>query len=498
MTHRLTSRLLTFLAIAGIWAISVAQAGAQLAFNNYRLQNPLPTTKMFDGLAVTVRPFDLTAADFPNIAADGFKWVRADLAWSAVEYKKGVYDFNRYDAFVQQCRSNGLRVHFIFNGGNVFYTGGNGILPTTTGGITGFVNFAKAAVNHYRQQGMMWEMLNEPDLSGLTPAQYVSLSRAVGQGIRQVSPYEWFIGPALSNINRTVCLQYFVAVLQGGVLNDYDAVTVHPYRADAPETVGPDYAYIRSLIAQYAPLGKNIPLFAGEWGYESDKLPFSVPPSAFTVGPPNLVTSPLDFSNSQTWMGYWAKPALQTGVPDPFGGYGATRLTSCDYPTNGMSGLVQKGPEIAGVYYTVSVWLRSNGGPMTVHMGIDDSACLGFVIDGTWRRYSYTMMAVNKWSQNRIFQISEWTTGNPDWDIYGPQVEMIGAPTPQLIQDAQLNLQGDYLRRAYLASIANNVPYCCLYEWKESTQTPYFGLNWADGTPKPAALDLQTMYANYK
>ena len=55
----------------------------------------------------------------------------------------------------------------------------------------------------------------------------------------------------------------------GGVLNYFDAVSVHPYRQAPPETAAPDYARLRALIEKYAPAGKEIPIVCGEWGYTS-------------------------------------------------------------------------------------------------------------------------------------------------------------------------------------------------------------------------------------
>jgi hypothetical protein len=48
-----------------------------------------------------------------------------------------------------------------------------------------------------------------------------------------------------------------------------DILSVHPYRAQAPETVVEDYARLRELVKRYAPTGKDIPIISGEWGYSN-------------------------------------------------------------------------------------------------------------------------------------------------------------------------------------------------------------------------------------
>jgi len=56
-------------------------------------------------------------------------------------------------------------------------------------------------------------------------------------------------------------------VFEMGALNYFDAVSCHPYRSGGPESVLAEYANLTSLINQYAPQGKYIPILSGEWGW---------------------------------------------------------------------------------------------------------------------------------------------------------------------------------------------------------------------------------------
>ena len=163
MNDKFVLRLVSSLVVASFAAISAAGAPSV----PYRVQYPLPTLGMFDGMSVHTKPYNLTASDYPAIKAAGFSWVRAQMSWFAIEHVQGQYDFSTMDTFVQNAKASGLRVHFYLDGGNAFYTGNNGTYPTTTTQIAAFDNFAKAAVGHYQHQGIMWEMLNEPDLEQL-------------------------------------------------------------------------------------------------------------------------------------------------------------------------------------------------------------------------------------------------------------------------------------------------------------------------------------------
>ena len=82
---------------------------------------------------------------------------------------------------------------------------------------------------------------------------------------------EAFIGPATSTID----LPFLEACFQAGLLDYWDAVSVHPYRQTAPETVEEEYRSVRLLIRRYAPAGKDIPIISGEWGYSTQYPAFA-------------------------------------------------------------------------------------------------------------------------------------------------------------------------------------------------------------------------------
>jgi hypothetical protein len=91
------------------------------------------------------------------------------------------------------------------------------------------------------------------------------MTKAVGAAIRKAGPEETFIGPASS----TVDFKFLEPCLKAGLLEYWDAVSVHPYRQKAPETAAEDYRRLREVIAKYAPAGKAVPIVSGEWGYSS-------------------------------------------------------------------------------------------------------------------------------------------------------------------------------------------------------------------------------------
>ena len=76
---------------------------------------------------------------------------------------------------------------------------------------------------------------------------------------------ELFVGPTTAGMDW----KYLNATMANGILNAFGAVSVHPYRPKAPDTVLEDWVRLRELIQQYGTTAaqKAMPFISGEWGY---------------------------------------------------------------------------------------------------------------------------------------------------------------------------------------------------------------------------------------
>lgn len=272
----------------------------------------LPPPVVPECLGVNIHFTDPKPGEMEMLAAAGFKWVRMDLTWAATERKPGEYDFSAYDRLVAALDQHKLRAVFILDYGNPLYAEPGDKHPFTSRAGTAefreaFAKWAVAAVTRYRGKGFIWELWNEPNHEGFwkpkpNVADYVALAKATGEALRAAglvggssqsragdasstgasaatppapvppsgagSPAyagECFIGPATSTID----LAFLEGCFKAGLLEFWDAVSVHPYRQSAPETVEEELRSLRLLIRRYAPAGKTIPIVSGEWGYST-------------------------------------------------------------------------------------------------------------------------------------------------------------------------------------------------------------------------------------
>ena len=221
-----------------------------------------------DSLGVNIHFTDPKPGEMKMLAASGLGWIRMDFAWDATEKQTGVYDFSHYDTLLENLKRKNMNALFILDYRNALY-GPGGLPPFDESGRTAFARWAVAAVNHFQGQGVLWELWNEPNNAGFwhnpNAGDYAKLAITVDKAIRTAVPGETLIGPAVSGMD----FAFLETCFKAGCLTYWDAVSVHPYRQDAPESASADYVRLADMIAKYAPVGRHIPILAAEWGYST-------------------------------------------------------------------------------------------------------------------------------------------------------------------------------------------------------------------------------------
>ncbi len=220
------------------------------------------------GMGVNIHFTDAQPGELEMLTKAGFHWVRMDLTWSQTELKPGVYDFSAYDRLMASLEKFHLRALLILDYGNPLYDDGQS--PHTEEGRAAFTRWAVAVVTHFKNRGVLWEIWNEPNVDWFwkpreNPEDYTKLALTVSAALKQAAPDEMIVGPALSGAK----LDFIEVLARAGVLDDWSALTIHPYRKTGPETYGADYVKARKLIKKYAVPGHPVELLCGESGYSS-------------------------------------------------------------------------------------------------------------------------------------------------------------------------------------------------------------------------------------
>lgn len=222
-------------------------------------------------LGVNIHFTNAQPGEIKMIAEAGFRWVRMDFKWDETERERGAYDFSAYDRLLKSLDQFQIHPLFILDYGNRLY--GDGGPPRTEAARQAFANWAVAAARHFANRGIVWEIYNEPNLktfwaSGPNVDEYAALAAAVNRAFRSASLNEKLIGPATSQID----VPFIEACFKAGVVDQWAAVSVHPYRQTDPETAAMEYAHVREMIDRYlitSGSARSIRIISGEWGYSS-------------------------------------------------------------------------------------------------------------------------------------------------------------------------------------------------------------------------------------
>lgn len=247
----------------------------------------IPDAVIPNGVGVNIHFVTGQEKDLDLIAAAGFKFIRMDFGWTAIEKQKGKYDWSEYEQLLANLDKRGIRALFILDYSHHLYeeevtsphpitgaTHRTTASPQHPGSIAAFARWAAASAKHFHGRHVVWEIWNEPNGHFWAPKpdaqQYSALALAAAKAIREAESQATIIGPASSGFPW----DYLETFLKSGVLQYLDAVSVHPYRnpRQSPETAAADYQKLRELIARYAPAGKaNMPILSGEWGYSTHR-----------------------------------------------------------------------------------------------------------------------------------------------------------------------------------------------------------------------------------
>lgn len=248
----------------------------------------LPEAVLPAGVGVNIHFVTGHEKDLDLIAAAGFKFIRMDFSWQAIERRKGEYHWAGYEELLANLDKRGLRALLILDYSHPLYeeavisphpqTGKEHktiASPQRPESVAAFARWAAAAAKHFQGRRVLWEIWNEPNIHFWAPKadvrQYTTLALATAQAIREADPRATIIGPASAGFPWEFLESFF----QSGALEYLDAVSVHPYRdpKQPPETAAADYERLRALIERCAPPGKNgrLPILSGEWGYSTWK-----------------------------------------------------------------------------------------------------------------------------------------------------------------------------------------------------------------------------------
>ncbi|MBA4489207.1 cellulase family glycosylhydrolase [Paracoccus sp. S1E-3] len=170
-------------------------------------------------------------AELADYAKLGVDWVRLDIHWDLVQpTKNGGYNWKLVDKVFNAIDSAGMEVLAVFNNVPKWLDK----TLSTSESQKALADFARAAAERYGDKVNHWEILNEQNKHGVTPADYAAALKQTYTAIKAVDADDTVITGGLAAVPSTGsgmwgAVDYLQQVYANGGGDYFDAVGYHPY-----------------------------------------------------------------------------------------------------------------------------------------------------------------------------------------------------------------------------------------------------------------------------
>ena len=198
----------------------------------------------------------------------GTRWGRNDIWWGEVEKKKGEYSWKKADSVFNCYKRNNIEMLAIICYSTDWL---DGEAPSTDEERRAFADYARALVKRYGDQVKYWEVWNEPNISHFwqprsDPEEYAKLLKVTYKAIKKEDPEAVVIGAVTSGTD----LKFIRKILHHGAADYMDAISVHPYQKQAPDSDHrranlPKAPRLKQMLKSYA--AGDMPIWYTECGW---------------------------------------------------------------------------------------------------------------------------------------------------------------------------------------------------------------------------------------
>lgn len=194
----------------------------------------------------------------------GIKWARGECYWDNVERERGVFDFEKWDSYVNETHAAGINLLMILNYGNGLY-GGN---PHDEEGYEAFATYCRKLAERYKGKIEAYEVWNEYNgawSGGYGPETYAEMLKYAYKAIKEVDPDVPVVACATADCD----IGWIRGVLNAGGIDYMDAISIHPYTYPVSPEGGGLLQNIRKVHALAKEYGKEVDVWCTEFGYPS-------------------------------------------------------------------------------------------------------------------------------------------------------------------------------------------------------------------------------------
>ncbi|WP_309383089.1 discoidin domain-containing protein [Cerasicoccus frondis] len=237
--------------------------------------NTLPNLVIPNTFCIQTKDGDMSSANRNLIEATGTPYVRKGFIWGTIEKSQGIYDFSYYDDFVDDMRAKGIGILVTMAFNNSLYENHGERAILTAQGRQGFANFAAALADRYKDDDVIFEIWNEPNLGGFWGSdsntdeiadQYTELVAATVPVMRAADPDCLIFAGSVSSLGTGSFGWIERCLIQGIHTTGIDGISVHPYGFPWPELAYKSgYVQLQNLLDVYG--AGNLAIINSETGF---------------------------------------------------------------------------------------------------------------------------------------------------------------------------------------------------------------------------------------
>jgi len=152
-------------------------------------------------------------------------WILETFYWSMIENQRGVFNFSRFDDYVNAGKENNKKVLAVLAYDTPWLDNKNKYISKEN--IPHFLNYVEKVVTHCKGRVDAWQIWNEPNWIFWKGSnkEFYELTRITAEKIREIDPDAYIIGGGLWRSPK-----FFIRGMnKAGAFKDLDAISFHPY-----------------------------------------------------------------------------------------------------------------------------------------------------------------------------------------------------------------------------------------------------------------------------
>jgi len=255
-----------FAAVVCVITLSFSFSSCASASTSFTVSQPSKIPQDFFGISPDRSP--LEKEDFELLDDFSAVWIRTTIRWAGVERQEGVWDFDRWDIYVDKAEAAGKKVIIILGFDNPWlYSDNKEKRDLAERELPYYLKYVEQVVTRYKTR-VVYEIWNEPNWvfwKG-SDKNFFALSAAAAKKIRELEPDALILAGSTSRVDA----KFTRGMFKSGAMENTDGFSVHPYGTSPVDTMR-QINKLKKILNEFK---YDKPIWVTEVGYSTGPVSF--------------------------------------------------------------------------------------------------------------------------------------------------------------------------------------------------------------------------------